>query len=166
MKKQPTKKQKRKLAELMEQLDWFFGVTNQERHLYYAKENDPTSPDCAADITITEKYQRLVINIYPNFWEHNEDTQRLLLTHEYTHYVVQPLQKIAKDLLAGRLHTEEDIIDATEKVTSSVSIMLDALLSGHRKYMLKAYEHYLPKKKTNATNTTKIKRRTTKQARV
>ena len=147
MTKLPTKTQKRKLVALMEQLDWFYGVSNQERHLHYAKEQDPESPDCTADISVDEPYQRIHITIYPSFWKASEDTQREYITHEYTHYLVQPLQRIAKNLQKGRLHTEKDISDAVEKVTSSVAIMVDALLSGHRRYMLRAYKNYLTKPK-------------------
>lgn len=143
----PTRRQKKKIRELMESLDWFFGVSNQERHLLYAKDANPDSTDCAADISITEDYQRIYVTIYPHFWDHNEERQREFLTHEYSHYLIQPIQRIARELQEGRLHTKEDITGATEKATSSVAIMIDALLSGGRRYMIKAYKEYLPKKK-------------------
>ncbi len=144
----------------MEQLDWFFGVSGQERHLTYAKEADPHSPDCAADIDINEKYQRICMTIYPCFWGSHPDKQRAYLVHEYTHYFIQPVQSMALDLVEGRHATKEDVQGATEKTTSAVAICIDALLSGHRRYMLKAYKEYLPKttKKTNAKNTRKIKK--------
>lgn len=165
--KLPTKNQRRRLVRLMEQLDWFYGISNQERHLHYAKEQDPESPNCTADVVVDEAYQRITITIYPSFWEATLEHQREYITHEYTHYLIQPIQRIARNLQKGRLHTAQDVEDAVEKTTSSVAIMVDALLSGHRRYMLKAYKDYIKvpnkkKKKTNATNTTKIKRRTTK----
>lgn len=162
----PNEKQKRKLANLMEQLDWFYGVSNQDRYLNYKKQNDPESPDSAADISIDEQYQRMTISIYPNFWDNTEKDQRAFMIHEYTHYLVQPLQRVARNLHSGRLHTEKDINEAVEKVTSSVTIIIDALLSGKRGYMLKAYEDFISNKKTNATNTTKTKKRARAKARV
>lgn len=168
--KVPTKKQRRRLAALMEQLDWFYGVSNQERNIHYAKQQNAENPDCTADIVIDEAYQRMTITIYPSFWDSTPENQREYITHEYTHYLIQPIQKIARALQHGRLHTAQDVEDAVEKATSSVAIMVDALLSGHRRYMLKAYKDYLAvpkkKKKTNATNTTKIKKRTRAKARV
>lgn len=165
MAKVPTEKQKRKLANLMEQLDWFFGVSNQERYIVYCKKEKENNDGTAADIIVNEKYQRITIHIYPLFWDSTEDEQREYITHEYTHYLINPVQKIAEDLQKGRLHTEEDITDAVEKSTSGVAIMIDALLSGHRRYMIKAYKKYLSKtkkkkkKKANAKNTRKIKKR-------
>ena len=154
----PTKKQKAKLRLLMEQLDWFYGVSNQDRHIVFCKEAKQKDENTAADIIVNEKYQRLTIHIYPTFWDSTEEEQREYITHEYTHYLINPIQKIAAQLHDGRFHTVDDIVDAVEKSTSSVAIMIDALLSGHRKYMIRAYKDYLTKKKkTNAKNTRKIK---------
>lgn len=147
MPKVPTKKQKKKLMALMVDLDWFFGVTNLDRTLTYMHKNDPESPDCACDVTIDRPYQRMSINIYPTFWENTENRQRDYIVHEYCHYLVQPLQEIARHLSEGRLHTKEDISQSVEQVTSSVANIITDMLSGRRKYAVIQYAKYVDKVK-------------------
>ncbi len=152
MKKEiPTKKQKNALVELLNELDWMFSLKNHERTLVYMKENDPDSPDCAADITITEDYMRIKIRIYPNFWEFPPHNRRMFLLHEMCHTIVQPIQREAKELRIGNLRTQEQVTFATEKVTSNITIILDDLFRGGRRFIRNAYAKYarseLPKPK-------------------
>lgn len=143
MKKEiPSKKQKRALVELMNELDWMFSLKNHERTLVYMEKNDPDSEDCVADITITEDYMRIKIRLYPNFWEFSPYYRRMFLLHEMCHTLIQPIQREAQELRLGNLRTDQQVTFATEKVTSNVTVILDDLLRGGRRFMLAAYQKY------------------------
>jgi len=136
----PTPKERKRLAVLMEQLDWLFGVSSYERHLLFKKKD---KDGAMAEITIDASYERIVMNIYPMFWEESREEQRAALLHEYCHHVAYPLQLAASLLYKGELVTPNDQEAAVEKTTSRICHLLDAQLRGRNKFARIAYKKYL-----------------------
>lgn len=139
----PSKRQKQKCIDLIEQMDFLFSTNNYTRTLNFG-ENKPEEY-VAADVTINIPYQRIHINIYPAYWEQDKYAQRMSILHEFCHAIVKPLQDVCFDLQEGKLRTTADRKDAVEHVTSRIAQLLDAQLRGRNKYARDAYEKYLKK---------------------
>lgn len=140
--KHPTNAETRRLEALCEDLSWFFDMRNKEELHRFHDDPAPDSHDCAADVTLDERYQRLTINFYPRFWELSLEQQRKALLHEYTHTIIAPVQEIAQSLREGHLVTDVQLTEAVERVTSSIENRLDGLLQGRYRFLREGYANY------------------------
>lgn len=143
--KKPTSKDKKQLVELMENLDFLFGINAKSRSMVYMKEDrveDTLERQPALDVAIEEDYNRVRIRIYPCFWEHTKDEQRKMVVHEYCHVLVSPLHQIAQNLLDGKLETTEHKRVAWEKSVTSIDYIINNFLSGEYQWAKKSYQKY------------------------
>ncbi len=138
--RKPTLKQKKRVDDLLEQFDWFFGVQNYDRAIIYKEEADGEA--CCA-IERSEDYHRLTLKIYPIFWEEKIEDQRQYLLHEFCHCITGPLIDLLDEQRNGKLVSQEQTRHANERATSSMEHMVDALLRGKKTFMKKAYSDYL-----------------------
>lgn len=128
----------------VEEFRWMFDVSMYEIK-FYVKHTDEEKDGgvTSASIEIDEKYQTIDINLYPIFFTKNLETQRKIMLHEMCHIISTPLQDAAESLLAGKLITDEAISAASEKSTSRMENIIDALLKGNLTYAKDAYKDYL-----------------------
>lgn len=142
-KKHPTKAEQKRVTNLLEQLEFLFAVNNFERSLTFMKEEKEEGERLIADVSIDRLYQRILIRIYPSFWNEHIKFQRKALLHEFCHVIIQPIQSVALDLFNGKFRTMKELRDATEESTSKVENLLDAQLKGNNRYARIAYAKYL-----------------------
>ncbi|MFA5185343.1 MAG: hypothetical protein WC551_02560 [Patescibacteria group bacterium] len=77
-----------------------------------------------AKTTPDDVYKLAQMVIYPAFWQ--QDSQDQLLLHEMLHILAAPMERIARSLRNGCLHTEEEIDQANERLTTH----LEHIISG------------------------------------
>lgn len=128
----------------VEEFRWMFDVSMYEIQ-FYKKIADEERGEVvtSASIEVDERYQTIDINLYPIFFTKNLDIQRKILLHEMCHILNTPLQSAAESLLAGKLITDDMISEASEKATSRMENIIDALLKGNLTYAKNAYKDYL-----------------------
>jgi hypothetical protein len=138
-------RKKKRIMNLLEQLDWMFGCQNYQRSVRFEDKDIELSNGRipALEININDDYQELIIIIYPHFFEHDLDNQRKLLLHELCHLITDRLKNLALDLFNGRFRTYDDIQESKEKATSQIENILHKLLCGGMRYAKKAYKEYL-----------------------
>jgi hypothetical protein len=138
------KQNKKKIMELLEQLDWMFGTQNFDRSVVFEEDEEYYNGDpVSCKMTCDESYQVIKLHIYPNFFEHELPKQRRILLHEFVHTTTIPLYRTACNLHDGQLCTPEQIRQEHERATSRIDNILDRLLSGGMTYAKKAYKEYL-----------------------
>lgn len=135
-----TKKQKDKVKALASVFDEFFSIRSFERSFMWMENDDE---GVAADITVNFEYQRVNIRIYPCFFKEDIDVQRKMILHEFCHILVARLQHLTEDLLAGKLHTEDEKKKVVEECTSRITHLLEMMMSGYWKDVPKTYAAYL-----------------------
>ncbi len=129
-----------KIQKFFEDIDWMFHINGFEKAIIW-KENDEN--DFAAAVSFDEEYQRVIIKIYPNFFNHELGDQRKFLLHELCHYFIHPMDNLLDNLLEGKLITKIQAAKENEKATSQITNVLDQLLQGRLKYAQQAYKDYL-----------------------
>lgn len=134
---------KRRILNFLDEIDWLFAVNNWEKTISFEKENNSENRHTAATITPNEKYQRLKITIFPEFFTCSRNEQRKILLHELCHILVAPMLINTDDLFNGKVVTDDQITFAHERVTTSIENILDGLLQGRLKYAKAAYSKYL-----------------------
>lgn len=142
--KQPTKSDKRRILDFLEDMQWLFGVQNFDRGLHYARDDEGKveGERPAAAVHIDESYQRIEITIYPCFWNHSRKKQAEYLLHEFCHYITHPLASLADNLMAGKLQTQEHRTVAVERTTSTVANFVDMFLCNKLSFAKKGYNKY------------------------
>jgi len=140
--KNPTKKDKDRVKELVWGLDGLFNTINYDLGFIWATED---FKECAASVDVDEPYQRLVITIYPSFWNHDRDNQRKFILHEMCHVLTDPMNSVIKNLQNGILETDHHRSNAVERSTSYLTEILDAFLLGSYKKKKQAYAKYIKK---------------------
>lgn len=138
----PSEHEAKRLIDLLEGLQWMFGVQNYERSITY-KESD--ADNYLATVKQEEDYQRISIEIYPAFWKESREDQRKTILHEFIHTWLHPLHYEACKMLEGKFSNKEMVRFAVERGTSSVENVVDSLLRGKLRYATKAYDKYLKK---------------------
>lgn len=98
---------------------------------------------CVAEMSFDETYQRLEATVYPAFFKCSPAEQREALLHELCHSITVPINRLNEEILQGTFHTREEMHHESERATSKISLTLDALLRGRRRYAVRAYQHYL-----------------------
>lgn len=78
-----------------------------------------------AKTTPDDIYKLAQMVIYPAFW--SQTNQEQLLLHEMLHILAAPLERIALSLREGNLHTEEEIDQANERLTSHLEHLISQL---------------------------------------
>lgn len=136
----PTKKEEKSLRSLLRDMQYLFGCQTYDRSVTIAKE---AKQSYAAKIEIDEEYQRIRLTIYPCFWEATRDQQRGYIIHEFCHFLTDPLNQIAHNLLDGRLHSIQDRRDACEKSTSRIANLVVSILKDQESGAKKAFKKYL-----------------------
>lgn len=131
---------KKRILDLLGQMDWLFGLNNFERELIFKKVDED---DKGAEIAFEENYQRVTINIYPAYFEEKVEYQRKILLHEFCHCITIPSKCLGYDLLDGELVTRGQIKQENERMTSKFENILDGLLQGKLRYASKAYKDYV-----------------------
>lgn len=145
IKKHPTKKEEKRVMDLISEFEYLFSVQNFERHIKILHEETPNSP--VASMKTELDYQRITLTLYPAFFKESLKDQRKTILHEFIHAWVEPLVFEGSKPLKG-LFTSEDLIrERMEEVTSKVENVLDAVLDGRKQYARKAYKAYLSKKR-------------------
>lgn len=79
----PSKKQRKRLIQLLDDLMWLFSVQNMERAVSFKETQKGIR---LAEVEIEENYQRLTIDIYPLFWDSSLKDQRKTIITEFVHY--------------------------------------------------------------------------------
>ena len=146
MKKSAIKKNKKRVGDLLLGMDWMFNTNQMDRSVIYVKDNPEPNEfgdSVCAEIFYDEKYQRVEIKIFPNFFEKSLENQRKMLLHELCHTLTLPAKLESRKLLDGRLITADTIHDTNERFTSKIENILDDLLKGNLHYAKKAYKNYL-----------------------
>src|SRR3990167_491424 len=144
------KKQKHSLERIQNflgDLDFMFELNNFKRTLLDKELQPEDCPDLTAEVVPDMTYKELTIKLYPNFLTLSLQEQRRVLLHELVHTLIQDTKMIANDLLNAKFHSLEEIKNANEKATSSITHLLDRLLTGNLKYAKAAYMDYLEIKK-------------------
>jgi len=147
----------KRITNFLEAMDWAFELNNFKRTLLNKELQPEDCPDLTAEVVPDMTYKELTIRLYPNFWTLPLQDQRKALLHELVHTLIQDTKMIANDLLNAKFRSLEEIKNANEKATSSITHLLDNLLIGNLKYAKKAYKDYMEIKK---------KKKLTKQKRV
>ncbi len=142
--KPKNQKTPRRVHDLLDQLQWLFGFNNFDRSIILEPKD---GNNLAAEIAIEEDYQRVTIHLYPTFFEHSLNDQRLFLLHEMCHGLTHDMHDIADKLRAGKVVTPEAIRHANEKSTSRIQNILHGLLQGRMRYARDAYGKYVDMKK-------------------
>lgn len=144
MTKSKEDKNLKRVRKFVEDLRFMFDVSMYEINIFSKNEDEEKGDQIIeATIEVDEKYQTIHIDIYPIFFKRNLENQRKTLLHEMCHILNTPLQEIAESLLAGKLVTEDLISAASEKATSRMENIIDALLKNRLTYAKDAYKDYL-----------------------
>lgn len=138
-----TKRQQKKVKDFMADMQWMFGVANYKVSVLFEEKPDG---ETAADVTISEAYQRITVCVYPLFFNSPEKLQRQYLIHEFCHFFIAPIQKVAENLIHGQLETTNHIGEAVEKSTSRCEKVILFLLEKERDWVIKDYQKYVTKK--------------------
>lgn len=83
-----------------------------------------------AKITPDDVYKLAQLTVFPAFWKHPVPEQ--LLRHELLHILVSPMERIAISLREGNLHTEEEIDQANERLTTHLEHILSTMKEATR----------------------------------
>lgn len=145
MAKKTTKKKNKypipsRVWKLTNDLEFLFGLQNFDRE-YRRMSKD--LEDRVASVKVDEKYQRITISLYPNFFKETIKQQREALLHEFCHYLTDPLYEVAHNMTEGELQTYKSVRHANELSTSRVAQLVDALLRGKKAYARKAYAQFI-----------------------
>lgn len=138
----PTKRENKKISDFLKDMQYMFGLQNYDRSFVYEKQD---YKERAAQVEVYEDYQRIKIYIYPVFFKHTLEEQRMFLLHELTHYLTDSINEVAYNLANGRFKTDDDRKDACEKSTSMVVNILDKFLASNMDEYKKYYNNYLKK---------------------
>lgn len=88
--------------------------------------------DASADIEIDSVYLTLKLRIYPAFYkDYQEDNYwiKRYLIHEFSHALLEPIEKQVKDLQNGLLITNNERVETLERQTQRITnIICDLLL--------------------------------------
>lgn len=135
----------RRIMNFLDSMDWFFGIQNFEKSITVEKEDRKFDDNYQfnASIIFEERYQRVSVTIYPNFFKHCLSDQRKMLLHELCHSFTIAGKKLLHDFLDGKFVTPQEIHSTNEKMTSQIENVLDKLLKGGGRYALKAYKEYI-----------------------
>lgn len=142
MKKHPTKKEGRRIQSFLKDFEWAFGLQNYDKTLTFLKDD---LQNYAARVEIQDDYQRIIISIYPSFFEKDLKTQREYLLHEFCHYLTDPIATVAWHMSCGELRTDKDRKWENEKSTSRIANIIDKLLVDKLLFAKRAYKNYLKK---------------------
>lgn len=132
---------RKRITKFLNNIDWMFEINNHEKDVVFEKED--LEPNRYAEIEFEEKYHRMTVYIYPEFFKQDLQNQRKTLLHELCHTLTLPSKLIACELVDGKMHTKDHISHANEVLTSKLEHILDALLQGRLKYAREAYKDYL-----------------------
>jgi hypothetical protein len=135
----------KRIVEFLGGIEWLFNVNGFEREIVLKEEDENY---IGAEITFDEKYQRITITIYPQFFKETLQGQRKILLHELCHCLTMPQKLLACSLTEGDLVTLKQIKDENERATSRIENILDGLLRGRLKYAKEAYAGYITTQKT------------------
>src|SRR3990167_119852 len=150
MKIKEMKKQKhnlKRIHDFLGDLDFMFELNNFKRTLLDKESQPEDCPDLTAEVVPDMTYKEIILKLYPNFWTLSLQDQRRALLHELVHTLIDDTETIANDLLNTKFHSSEEIKNANEKATSSITNLLDRLLTGNLRYAKRAYRDYLGIKK-------------------
>lgn len=146
-----SKKQTQRVTDFLNRVDYAFGINPLERQVYIKKEDEVGSEGrgLVARITFEQDYQRLAVEIFPEFFNRGLMEQRKTLLHELCHSITIPSKMAMHDLLDGKLVTADQIRRINEEETSKIENLLDRLLDSGLQYFKDAYKDYLkePEKK-------------------
>lgn len=78
-----------------------------------------------AKMTPDDVYKLAQVTIYPAFWKQPNPEQ--LLRHEMLHILAAPMERIALSLRDGNLHTEEEIDQANERLTTHLEHIISRI---------------------------------------
>jgi len=134
------KKEKQRIINFLNSIDWMFQTNNFDKELIWQKED---KDNIQAEIIIIEKYQKLEVYIYPRFFKEKLESQRKILLHELCHILTDKQKSCSWDLLSGKLKTFDEIKHINEQSTSQIENILDGLLQGRLTYAKKAFNKYL-----------------------
>lgn len=139
----------RRIEAFLNGIDWLFQVNQYDKKLSFPdrdkEEKEDMEGEVLAEVVVDEKYQVLVITIYPCFLKSSLAEQRRVLLHELCHTITNAPKACAIDLLNGKLVVEDKICDANEMATSKIENILDGLLRGKLLYAKEAYADYINK---------------------
>lgn len=140
IKKNPNKAQiKSKIREFLTSFDGLFQIQHYEKEICFST----TDKNLLADILFDEKYQRLTLTIYPEYFNITPEQQVKTLIHELIHTITIPSEDLALTLIEGNFVTKKQVRDLNEKQTSQIENIFNGLLSGKMNYAFKAYREYL-----------------------
>jgi len=146
---------KKRILKFLEAMDWMFSLQNFTTELIFIKNQKGQQ---TAEVFYDEKYQNIIIKIYPDFLEEEFINQRKILLHELCHSITLPSKTIFYDFIDGKAITKEQITEINEKATSQIENLLDSLLRNRLLYAKKAYADYIkPKVKSKKCKKLSIK---------
>ena len=126
----------------MTNMEWAFDYQNFDRSIVFKKKNHPTN-NCAASVEEDSEYRRVVVNIYPSFFEGTLEIQRGYLIHEFCHTFTHKLSDKAIILVYGKLDTHDCLTSTIEEATSRIAQIVGTLLDGRMTYARKGYSAYV-----------------------
>jgi len=145
-KKSAISKTKKRIGDLLSRMDWMFNTNQMDRSVIYPKETPEPNEfgdSVCAEIFYDEKYQRVEIKVFPNFFTKSPTEQRKMLLHELCHTLTLPAKLESRKLLDGKLITADQIAETNERLTSKIENIIDDLFQGNLKYAKVAYKNYL-----------------------
>lgn len=140
--KHPTKRDTSRINSFLTEMQWMFGLQNYDRSFFFEEKDEK---NYACKVEIEEDYQRIVIRIYPCFFDNNLENQREYLLHEFCHFLTDAISTIAYNMAMGDLETDKNRKEANEKSVSRTTNIMDKLLTGKLDFAKKAYKDYLKK---------------------
>lgn len=118
----------------------------------------PTEPHetAAAEIKTDEKYQRIIIILYPDFFTAPIEKQREYILHEFCHLITNGMLRLLDEMTKEGKHvTPTQVSFEVERATSRMTSILDGFLIGGWREKKKAYVDYIkePKAKKRLART-------------
>lgn len=139
-------KLKKKIIRFLNDMQWAFDYQNFDRVINFEKNEHPKK-EVVCEVINQWEYRRVIIKIYPSFFEADAEQQRGYLLHEFCHSYTDMLYDMALDLLNGKLHTHEQIRLRNEEATSRITNVIESFLLGKMKYAKDGYARYLQPKR-------------------
>jgi len=140
VKKLTNKQVRKKIMKLVDGFCNLFGLNLYEIVYFWMKEDEE---NITASVTLEEPYQRISINVYPQFFGLEPREQRKAILHEICHTITLPSKIQANDMLDGKLVTQKAITDMNERTTSIIENILDCLFLQRTGNAKEAYNKYI-----------------------
>ncbi len=130
-----------RIETFMLEMESLFDFQNWDRSIVFEKID---SKNNAAEIKQDIEYRRVTIFIFPRFFLNSLKNQREYLLHELCHTFSHKLFCAGVDLINGdRVHSYEALKAVNEEATCRVTLLIQKLLLGKRKWAGVAFAKYI-----------------------